>query len=525
MAESDPTVTDPLAAENGAKQDETGIAADAGADALLRVDLEAGTLKRRSVHGAAVTLVSQAIRFLFQIGAQIGLARLLTPTDFGLIAMVSPFVGFVQLVNDFGLLEATIQRPKISHRELSALFWISLAISAALAAMFAAAAPLVAWFYNDPRATWVSACLAGLILLGGLAAQQMALMNRRMQFLHLAAIDVGATIAAAVVGIGSAALGYGYWSLVFMQTANSVTVVTLAWGMSRWRPSRPRRERGVGSLLGFGGNVTGANVLQYLSHNLDNVLIGATTSSVELGLYDRAYRLMLLPMIQVTTPFSRIAVPLLSRVVDSEDRYRMAFAGMLQAALLMTIPGILFAIVMAGSLVPFLLGSKWIAAAPIFAWLGGGTLVLPLIGSMTWLLISQGRSRRHLIWGSTGSGLIIVSFLFGLPWGPLGVARASTCFIVFLQLPLLCWTATRDGPVGRRTLGRIVAPFVAAGLVDTVALLAARGALPDPGLLEFVGLGVFTFAVYVAALACLPTGRTALRNLWMLRSSFRAAAA
>ena len=513
-------MADQFPADGGGRPADTGVSADAGADALLRVDTEAATLKRRSVHGAAATLASQAVRFSFQIAAQVALAHLVTPGDFGLIAMVTPLVGLVQLINDLGLLEATIQRPQISHRELSVLFWISVAISAIFAALFAIASPLVVWLYGDPRATGVTLCFAGLILLSGLSAQQMALMNRRMQFMHLAAIDVGATAVSSAVGVVAAMLGCGYWSLVFMQAANSVTLLVMAWSFSRWRPSRPRWEAGIGSLLGFGGNVTGANVLYYLAHNLDNVLIGATAGSGALGLYDRAYRLMLLPITQVTTPFSRIAVPLLSRLVDSPDRYRAAFARMLQAALLMTTPGIVFAVVAADSLVPCLLGTSWRAAAPIFAWLGGGTLALPLLASTTWLLISQGRARQQFVWGSTGSGLIVISFLVGLPWGPVGVAKASTLFVVLLQLPILCWAATREGPVGPRALARIIAPFAAAGLCDAVVLLGLQQVMLVPGLGELMGLALLSYVINGGVLACLPAGRTVLRDAWSLRGSF-----
>ena len=513
-------MTDHFPSDGGHRPADAGVSADPGADALLHVDSETTTLKRRSVHGAAATLASQAVRFLFQIVAQVALAHLVSPGDFGLVAMVTPLVGLVQLVNDLGLLEATIQRPLISHRELSVLFWISVAVSALLAALFAVASPLVGWLYGDPRATAVTICFAGLILLSGVSAQQMALLNRRMQFMHLAAIDVGATAVASLAGITAALLGCGYWSLVIMQTANSMTLAAMAWSLSRWRPSRPRWEPGVGSLLRFGGNVTGANVLGYLAHNLDNVLIGATSGSGALGLYDRAYRLMLLPITQVITPFSRVAVPLLSRLVDSPDRYRMAFARMVQATLLITTPGIVFAVVTADTLVPCLLGTSWRAAAPIFAWLGGGTLALPLLASTTWLFISQGRARQHLIWGSTGSGLIVLSFLVGLPWGPVGVATASTLFTVLLQLPIFCWAATREGPVRRRELARIVAPFAVAGLFDAVVLLSLQRLLLIPQILDLIGLALLSYAAHAGVLACLPAGRTVLREAWSLRDSF-----
>ncbi len=220
------------------------------------------TLKRASVHGVAVTFLSQGFRFVLQFGAQIVLAHWLRPGEFGLIAMVAPVLSLVQVFNDLGLTQATIQRADIAHRELSTLFWINFGASACLAASMAAAAPLVAWFYHEPRLTLITAACGSLLLLSGAAAQQIALMNRRMRYTRLAIIDVACAFMAFVVGLGAAWLGCGYWSLVLMQAANSATILGLAWLLSDWRPSLPTRDRGVGALLagvaGRGGGVAGA---------------------------------------------------------------------------------------------------------------------------------------------------------------------------------------------------------------------------------------------------------------------------
>ena len=302
-------------------------------------------LKRRSVHGAAVTFGAQIGRFAFQFGSQIFLARLIAPAEFGVIAMVAPIISLTLRFNQLGLLEATIQRKAITQRELSALFWVSVAVSVLLGLLIVASAPLVGWFYDEPRTVSVATCLASLIVFGGLSTQPMALLNRRMEFISLAAIDLASTAAAAVVGIGMAWLDYGYWALVMMQAANSVTVLVLAWMLAGWRPSWPRWERGTAGILRFGGNLAGFNIVDFLSRNLDNVAIGAAWGDVAVGLYDRTFRLMLLPLAQITTTFARIAVPLLSRSIESTENYRLAYLRMLQTTLFITTPAIVSAMV------------------------------------------------------------------------------------------------------------------------------------------------------------------------------------
>lgn len=497
---------------------EIAVIPDSVADTVA--DVERGELKRRSVHGAAATVFAQGIRFVLQFGSQVMLARMLAPAEFGLVAMVTPIVGFLQMFSEMGLLPATVQKPTISQRELSGLFWVNLAVSAVLALLVVACSPAVAWFYGEPRAKAVTACLGALLLLAGLSAQPMALMNRTLSFLPLAAIDIAAATAAAATGIVAAAAGLGYWSLVLMQAANAVAVLVLAWSLTGWRPTRPRRVPGLGSLLHFGGHVTAFNVVNYFSYNLDNVLIGATWGEAPLGLYSRGFRLMLVPVAQIVVPFARIAVPLLSRLHDSPEEYRATYTKMLRVTLLATTPGIAFAVVMAHQLIVTVLGQRWEATAPIFAWLGVSALAVPINLSASWLFISQNRTRQQFGWCCVGTTIIAVAFLVGLPWGVVGVAASSACFVWLLQAPLLWWGVTRDGPVRLADIGHAFYPALLAGAASFAALWLAK-----PALLDLRGVGLLlalagSYLVHVATLACLPEGSRALGELWGLRSMF-----
>jgi PST family polysaccharide transporter len=490
-----------------------------------RLDLGGGdpaALKRRSVRGAAATFAGQGIRFVLQFAAQVLLARLLTPQQFGIVAMVAPLVGLVQLFAELGLAQAVIQRPSLTHRELSGLFWINGAVSLGLAVLLIVASPLVAAFYGEPKTMAVTASLALPLLLGSLAAQQMALMNRRLQFIALAAIDVGSTAASVVVGILCAWCGLGYWSLVAMQVANNAANLAAAWAVSGWRPGRPRLDAAVAPLLRFGGDVTGYNLVNYFSFNLDNVLIGWASGVAALGLYDRAFRLMLPSVMQLTTPFTRITVPLLSRLQAEPDRYRSSFSRVLQALLLATLPGLAWSIVFAGQLIATLLGVRWQAAGPILAALGAGALLLPVNNAVAWLFISQGRAREQLVWGAAGSGIVLASFVAGLPWGPIGVATASAAFAWAVGSPLLFWAATRRGPVGLRDLLGAIFPVASATLAASCVLAAIPGDIWPFGAAGLAAALAASYAVTGAVLACLPAGNRMLRDLWRLRSTLRA---
>ncbi len=474
------------------------------------------TLKRASVHGVAVTFLSQGFRFVLQFGAQIVLAHWLRPGEFGLIAMVAPVLSLVQVFNDLGLTQATIQRQDISHRELSMLFWINVGVSACLAGLMAAAAPLVAWFYHEPRLTLITVACGSLLLLSGISAQQIALMNRRMRYTRLAIIDIACAFMAFVVGLGAARLGCGYWSLVLMQAANSATILVLVWCLSDWRPSWPARDRGVGALLRFGGHLTGFNILGYIENNLGTVLIGRISGAPALGLYDRAFKLVIVPWWQISLPVARVSISLLCRLEGSDAQYRRAYRQMLQGLLLVAAPGLIWAAIEAPALVPLVLGPAWSRAAPIVAWLSVGTVVVPFGSSAYWLFVSQNRVAAQLRYGMISGVLLITSILVGIHWGPIGVAMAYAGFGPAVQGVQL-WGATRSGPVSLAAVLRAVYP-IGLGLVAAAAGLQALQHVAGGDAVVRLGVAlVAAYGVVGLALLGLPAGRRILAEVWALR--------
>lgn len=498
---------------------------------VIPAGLQAGadmhTLKKQSVLGAASTFVAQGLRFVLMLGSQIVLAHLLNPSDFGLVAMIAPVLTFVQIFNELGLSQATIQRAEITHEELSGLFWINTAISAALALIMGLCAPLVAWFYGQPHLTAICVCIAGLLVLSGLTTQQIALMNRRMQFTSLATIDVSCSAAAIAVGILSAWCGMGYWSLVMMQAANSATILVMSWILSGWRPSRPRRTDGMGSMLRFGGHLTGYNLINFAGSNLDAVLIGKVAGSVALGFYDRAFRLVAAPIWQISLPVDRIAVSLLSRLQMSHDQYRWAYLQMLQVLLLATVPAVTCVAMTSSIFVPIVLGRHWAEAAPIVTWLAVATAFAPLSISAYWLFVSQGRAGEQLNYVCGKTAISVAALLVGLPWGALGVARSYAAAAILVH-GFLLWGATRRGPVTMRCILQACYPIALAAAAAAITLDAARAELaaslmPPPEML--LADVLLSYLACGATLLCTPGGLRILRDIWMLKSTFARAPA
>jgi len=482
-------------------------------DAFFRTEHLQVDLKVRSARGGAITLVSQGLKFLIMMAGTMVLSRLLRPIDYGLIGMVVVVTGFISMFKDLGLASATIQREHITHEQISTLFWINVGLSAVVMLVTAAIAPLIAWFYGDSRLTTITIVFSLGFLIGGLSVQHEALLRRQMRFLRLAVIDVVSLLAAPLVGIFLALRGAGFWALVFGQLATSLTTTIGVWIACRWRPGFAMRDSGVRSMLRFGGNITGFAVINYFARNLDNMLIGKVWGPQQLGLYARAYQLLLLPIEQVNAPITAVAVPTLSRLGDSPERYREAYMRMLEAVAILTMPGVAFMIVTSDWIVALVLGPQWRDTAMIFSILGVSGLFQPIANTTGWLFISQNRTHQMFRWGLIYCSAIIVGIIAGLAWGAKGVATSYT-LTMLCMMPLLFWYVGRSGPVRGGDFYRAMTPATIASLSILVALYLLRRWAPAVSSLEGILLSmVVSSVVTVLVLLVLAPGRKALQNM------------
>ncbi|RZL29148.1 MAG: lipopolysaccharide biosynthesis protein [Sphingomonas sp.] len=473
-------------------------------------------LKARSVRGASITALAQLPKIVLMLASQLVLARLLLPADFGLIAMVTPVIGFVQVLADLGLTQAVVSRQKLKLAELNGFFWINLGLSATLAIIAAALGPLLAWLYNEPRVMAVTFACSAMILVGGAGMVQSALLNRQMRYGALAIIEVCSLAISIALGVGFAWYGWSYWSLIFAQAGASVTSTGLSWAMSNWRPGSPSINRGSLSMAKFGGNITISNLANYLNTTIDNVMIGAVLGKVVLGLYDRAWKLAVQPLSQSQAPFHRVAVPTLSRLTEEPARYRQAFLTMTQAMLVMVAPAMLFASMLADPLITFVLGARWAPAAPIFAWICVGAIVTPVNSATLWLLVSQGRAREQMIFGTAAATINMLAYACGLPWGIVYVAAVSAVSVYLIQTPMLVWVATRQGPVGRKTIAALLLPNIVAAGATGLMLQQARQVFTITGFWLLAGTALATLASYMLVLVCFPTSRSQIKGIVML---------
>lgn len=428
----------------------------------LRVDHLHADVVGRSVRGGIITFGAQGIKVVVQIGTVMILSRLLVPQVFGLLAMVAALIEILDQFKDLGLSMATIQKPDLTHQQVTALFWINAAIGTGLMLLLIAGAPLIADFYHQPTLIPVTRWLALGFLIGGITTQHWALLRRQMRFTVTASIDLGSEVSGMIIAVIAALHGAGLWALVIQRLSYASLVMLGTWSASGWLPGWPRRTSGVGALLSFGFSVTGSGIANLLARNLDQVLIGWYWNPRLLGFYERAYKLCMTPLNNINGPLYSVGMPALSRLSGDAARYRSTYIGLSERLAMLTIPGAVFVIASSDWVVGTMLGRQWGESAPILAWLAFGAMLLPVVNTTGLIFVSQDRATELLKVGLVGSAISAIAILIGLPFGPVGVAAGFACGMNFLRIPFCFWMAGRRGPVTLKDLCLPLVPSIAA---------------------------------------------------------------
>lgn len=436
-------------------------------------------LKRRAVSGGLIKGVAQCLKMALNLGSVMILARMLMPEDFGLLAMVLTIMGFVAVFKDAGLSTPTIQREEITHAQVSNLFWINVALGASMTALLCCVAPLLGWFYSDPRVVPICMILAVNFVASASSVQHKAVMTRQMRFKALEMIDVVAIAAGFTTAIGMAMSGFGYWSLVFGNITTEVSILVMVWISCGWRPTWWTRKCGVRSLVGFGANITLASLVFTGARGMDQLLIGRVWGPAPVGLYSRATVLLVRPLQQMLFPLGDLVVPVLSRLQSDAVRYRRVFLEVNSGLALLAFTGSGLLLPIARPVTLVLLGPRFEGAAPIFAGIAVAAGCIALGHASTWLFTSQGRG-GDLLRSSVVTGIMtIASFVAGLPFGPVGVATAWSVSGLTMRVPYLYYMAGRRGPVSTSSLILGVAGYLPVGLATFAATAGASLLVTD----------------------------------------------
>ena len=458
------------------------------------------------------SVIAQGCTVSLSFFGAVVLARLLTPADYGLVAAAAPVIGVGQHLKGFGFATVIVQARKIDKPQIDMLFWASLAVSVVLAGVIAALAPALARLLDDRRLASVLPIAALSIVAAALAAQPTAILLRNLRFRTVAIRNVVSVGIATIVSVVIAAWTGSYWALIVGMVLTPVINFSISAGVAGWWPGLPRRGGSVAAMVKFGMNVWSANLFNFASRNADNLIVAYATNPRELGIYDRAYRLLLYPIHQAVLPLGQVMIPTLSRSLDKPEHYARLYWRAIAGLLLVCQPGMVIATVFPKTVIGLLLGPAWLAGAAIFGWCGIAGMFQIFLITTQWLLTSQGRG-RELMWVTlTTSAIALASFVLGVQWGSLGLIIAYVLGQGLICLPLTLWAVGRAGPVRYADFARRLTPhLVALGFALAIATFS-RMTFGSPRWPMLIAVSLLAYASYATVLLIMAGSRELVKE-------------
>jgi O-antigen/teichoic acid export membrane protein len=410
----------------------------------------------RAARGSVVTVGAQWSKVAIQIAGLAVLSRLLTPSDFGIVAIVTVIAGLAQLFRDFGLSLAAIQSPSLSVGQRNNLFWLNTCSAGVIGLVLFMSSPAISRFFGDDRIEGIAKALCLVFILSGMSTQYRVSLVRDQRYFAIALGDVVSQF----VGLSSAMIaalsGAGYWSLVYQQIAIAVSLLFCYLSSARWIPGWYSCKISSRKFLIFGGRLVVVQLISYVMLNIDKLIIGKLYGTYALGLYSRAYQIFGLPLSQSVAPITNLAVHSLSSVLSDRVRYRKRALQMETFATYMAlIPlGVLFGL--AFPVVSTLLGSDWLDASDLLRVLciGGAFQILGMI--YYWIFVSSGRPEVHLRCTTVSVPAGLLAIVAGSFHGVIGIASGVSVALFIEWLIPAVW--------GVRKVGLAAQQFIFAGL-------------------------------------------------------------
>jgi len=437
-------------------------------------------LARKTVSGAAiniaVTVTKTALQFVIVLPI---LARVLTPEDFGLVAMAMAFVAFFTMFNDLGISVALVRADDPSPEFWSSAFWTNLALGVLLTLFVLAAAPLIAGFFAEPIVEPLVRGLSSILLMHCAFLVPMAWLQRSFRFRTIAMIDLTATILSAIVAVWLGLNGFGVWSLVWQQIA--LYLVKVIGGLICHRaPLRlVYKADEIIRVLPFSLGLTGTAFVAFVNRNTDNILIGRFLGSAALGFYGRAYQMMLMPVNSLGNAASFALYPAMAEIKHDRTKLADVYLKSISALSTIIVPMMTGLSIVSTPFIALMFGPQWGAVAPILKILAFVGIIQSIraISSVLWK--AAGRADILLKWALIRAFVFVGAFLIGIQIGTLSaMAFAFLIANIVLFLPFHA-KVLEYLDLDFRRLWNALAPQLISTLMMAVILVGIQTAMPN----------------------------------------------
>ena len=465
---------------------------------------------------------SQVGRQVLQVGVTTVLARILVPEDFGLMSLTLLVVGVFALFRDLGTGVTIIRVPNLTMRMTSTLFWANVGLGVLAATGVAVMAPVLGVLFRAPQLVDIVTVSALMFTISSLSIVHQAVLERRMRFRLVAAVELVAASFGAATAIAAAVVGLGVWSLVAQVLVTAMVGTGMYWLVGDWRPTFEFSWGDLRSVGRFGLGVTGFNVFNYAARNADYALVGATLGSGPLGQYSLAYRVMLYPMQAVSAMIARATYPVYARLQADDAQLRHLYLRVVSMIGLAAFPLVFGVMATSGRLVAVAFGPRWTAAGDVLAVLAPVGLVQVIATTVGSLYQAKGRAGLMLKWGILSGSVTMLAFAIGLNWGIVGVAGSYLVVTLLLAYPGLAIPYRLIGLSVGEVIAAIARPAIC-GAAMYVAVAAASRITDEPSgspvALALLVAGGASLYILLSLVINRSAVRTLLQTLTEARSS------
>lgn len=367
--------------------------------------------------------LSQFLKIFMQVVSLTVLTRLVSPHEYGLMAMATIIINFITILRDLGTSAALIQKKILSQITKSSVFWLNVFLGTTLFFLIILMSNQIAVFFNEPELKNVLIILSFMFPVVCTGSSHQALLERESKFRLIALIEICSSFIGLFFAILCAYKGWGVYSLVLQVMVSSIFSTCLLWIFHEWRPSLYVDIKELKNIFKFSVNLTLFNLITFFSRNIDSALIGKFFNSNVLGAYSLAYRIMLFPLQNVTLVATRAIYPVLSKNQDNPTILNDIFIKTLLVISSLTLPIVCGIVLLSEEFIYHLFGNKWNLAAIILTWLAPSGLIQSLSNSVGCFFAAKGRTDIIMKLSVLSSVIIVVFIMIGIQYNIIAITQ------------------------------------------------------------------------------------------------------
>lgn len=431
------------------------------------------TLKAATITAGIWSISGSFLQTFLQLVISVALARLLTPEDYGLLAMVLLFPEIGRVFSEGGFGIALVHRKNATRCEETSILAFNCLIASCFCLGIWFAAPYISDFYSQPRLTGLLRLSSVGLIFTSLGIVQTSILSRNLKFRAMTLVTLISSTVSGCLAIFLAVKGFGVWALVWQGVSNAVLVTVMLWVVSPWRPSCSVSFSGLRSMGGFGINMLLTNIVSIIFGNMSTILIGRYFSPDDLGFFNRAMSFQAIPINAFSSALGKVMLPALVHVNDESEKMSRAYRKAMQVSIAFTAPLMCGCIFLATPLIQFVFSDKWLPAVPYFQLFCAGGIIFPLHVLNINILLALGRPDLQLLLEVVKNVLSLAICFAAIRFGVLAMAFGVLLFAT-ISLPINAYFPGKLTGITLRVQLREVFPYI---LCAMVAMGCGWGAL------------------------------------------------